>query len=68
MLTKINTSKYKSKVFGENPHWKVQKHVFFSHIGQIRPENITIVKKLEFWGNDLSESYRCSQQETPLST
>ena len=45
MLTKINTSKYKSKVFGENPHWKVQKYVFFSHIGQIRPENITIVQK-----------------------
>ena len=46
MLTKINPSKYITKVFGENPRWKVQKQVFFSHIGQIWQENIKIVQKL----------------------
>jgi hypothetical protein len=44
MLTKINPSKYITKGFVENPHWKVQKQVFFSHTGQIRQENIKIAE------------------------
>jgi hypothetical protein len=44
MLTKINPYKYITKVFDENPHWKVQKQVFFSHPGQIRQENIKIAE------------------------
>jgi hypothetical protein len=46
MLTKINPSKYITKVFGENSRWKVQKQVFFSHFGQIWQENIKTVQKL----------------------
>ena len=48
MLTQINPYKYINKVDGENPRWKVQKQVFFSHIGQIWQENIKIVKKLRY--------------------